>query len=66
MMRMCLAAILTMTLTGCFGGAGSEALCRGSAADRSAHAAALVVDGGPQSRSTGRTLIARIDAGCGP
>ena len=29
-------------------------------------AAALVADGGPQSRATGRTLIAQIDAGCGP
>lgn len=59
------AVILMMILNGCAGGPGREALCEGSAADRAAHAAALVVDGGPQSRATGRTLIARIDAGCG-
>lgn len=42
-----------------------SALCQGTAEARTAHAAALVVDGGPQSRATGRTLIARLDAGCG-
>lgn len=64
-MRMCLAAILTMILTGCAAGPAGEAVCAGTAVARTAHAAALVVDGGPQSRATGRTLIARIDAGCG-
>lgn len=65
-MRMCLGVILTMMLTGCFGGPVSEAVCDGTAASRTAHAAALVVDGGPQSRATGRTLIAQVDSGCGP
>lgn len=63
-MRMSLLAILTMTLAGCATGAAVEPLCARSQAARSAHAAALVVDGGAQSRATGRTLIALIDAGC--
>lgn len=65
-MRRCLAVILMMILTGCSGGPGGEALCEGTASERTAHAAALVADGGPQSRATGRTLIARLDAGCAP
>lgn len=62
---MCLAVILTTMLSGCVTGRSGEALCEGTEGARSAHAAALVVDGGPQSRATGRTLIARLDAGCG-
>jgi hypothetical protein len=58
-------AILMMTLSGCAAGVSGEAVCDGTRTARSAHAAALVVDGGPQSRSTGRALIARLDAGCG-
>lgn len=65
-MRMCLAAMLLMTLSGCLDGRASNALCDGTEASRKAHAAALVADGGPQSRATGRTLIAQVDAGCGP
>lgn len=56
--------ILTMILTGCTAGPSREALCDGTARSRTAHAAALVVDGGPQSLASGRTLIAQIDAGC--
>lgn len=58
--------ILMLILSGCASGPSGEALCDGSAEARSALAAALVADGGPQSRAAGRTLIARIDAGCGP
>lgn len=65
MMRTCLVAILAMILTGCASGRSDEALCEGTEADRTALAAALVVDGGPESRASGRTLIARLDAGCG-
>ena len=61
-------AILPMILSGCAAGAigNGAALCDGTRAARTAHAAALVVDGGLQSRATGRALIARVDAGCGP
>lgn len=60
------AAILLMMLNGCGTGPSGEAVCDGTSSARTAHAAALVVDGGPQSRSTGRALIALVDAGCGP
>lgn len=60
------AVILTLMLTGCATGRSGEAVCDGTKASRTTHAAALVADGGPQSRATGRTLIAQIDAGCGP
>lgn len=42
-----------------------EALCDGTAADRTAHAAALAEDGGDKSVVTGQRLISRLDAGCG-
>lgn len=62
---MCLAASLLTMLTGCAGGPNREPGCSRSESARSAHAAALVVDGGAQSQATGRTLIALIDAACG-
>ena len=56
--------ILTLLASGC-GSVGSlEASCRGTADARSAHAAALVADGGPLSLVTGANLIAQIDAAC--
>lgn len=64
-MRMFPAAMLMLILNGCAAERAGEAVCEGTRAERTAHAAALVVDGGPQSRATGRTLIARLDAGCG-
>lgn len=65
-MRTLAVVILTMTLSGCATGAVNEAaICDGTAATRTAHAAALVVDAGAQSRATGRALIARLDAACG-
>ncbi|MFT3972179.1 MAG: hypothetical protein QM699_01585 [Amaricoccus sp.] len=64
-MRMCRAVTLLLILNGCATGPAGEAVCDGTAAARSALAAALVADGGPQSREAGRTLIARLDAGCG-
>lgn len=40
------------------------ALCLGTKADRQAHAEALIVDGGPQSRVSGANLLGSLDAGC--
>lgn len=67
-MRMLALGMLGMILTGCFGAgtppAESPPLCEGTADLRTRHAAALAEDGGPASRSTGRALIATMDAGC--
>jgi hypothetical protein len=61
---MCRAAMLTMIASGCVSGRTSEAICSRTEPQRTALAAALVADGGPQSMAAGRTLIATIDAGC--
>lgn len=53
-----------MLLSGCGVGLNESAICDGTAQSRTAHAAALVVDGGPQSILTGALLIRQIDAGC--
>lgn len=58
-------AMLTMTLTGCVSAPATDAICLRTEAPRAALAAALVVDGGPQSKARGRDLIAMLDAGCG-
>ena len=50
--------------TGCVSAASNSAVCDGSRAARSAHAAALADDGGPQSVVTGARLIKLLDAGC--
>lgn len=68
-MRILGALSLPMILSGCFG-AGIQAvesppLCAGTADLRTRHAAALAEDGGAASLSTGRALIATLDAGCG-
>ena len=54
-----------LTLTGCVGAPATDAVCLRTEAPRTALAAALVVDGGPQSKARGRDLIAMLDAGCG-
>lgn len=68
-MRILAMAILMMMLAGCWSGARepveSRPLCDGTEQLRTDHAAALAADGGPRSRSTGRALIATVDAGCG-
>lgn len=68
-MRTLVLVSLTMMLSGCFGvgepPVETRPLCDGTADLRTEHAAALAEDGGPQSRSTGRALIATMDAGCG-
>lgn len=65
-MRMLVLGMLGMILTGCSAALPVESppLCEGTADLRTQHAAALAEDGGPASRSTGRALIATMDAGC--
>lgn len=60
----CAAATMTAFASGCTVAASDAAICAGTAGDRTAHARALVQDGGPQSRRTGALLIAKVDAGC--
>ena len=56
---------LTLLVAGC-GNVGSDAaVCTGTEAARTAHAAALAADGGDRSVTTGAYLIRLIDAGCG-
>ena len=63
-MHLGLCLTLTLLLSGCATVPSSEAICDGTAQSRTAHAAALVTDGGPLSLVTGATLIQQIDAGC--
>jgi hypothetical protein len=53
-----------LLLTGCAPApaANSQPYCPVPAALRTAHAAALIEDGGPKSQRTGATLIAAVDA----
>jgi hypothetical protein len=55
---------LTLLLSGCAAGLNDSAICDGTAQSRTAHASALVEDGGPRSMVTGALLIQQIDAGC--
>ena len=66
MKRILWATILLLPLGGCVSGTqtSGDALCAGTRQARAAHAAALVLDGGPASLVTGQALIARVDAGC--
>lgn len=60
-----LSLLMLLTLTsGCVSAANNAAVCDGSRAARTNHAAALVQDGGPRSLVTGAALIGLIDAGC--
>ena len=52
-------------VTGCVSAVSDSAICDGTEASRTAHAAALAADGGPLSLATGARLIRQIDAGCG-
>ena len=56
---------LTLPVAGCMSVASPVAICEATAADTTAHAAALADDGGPRSVVTGQRLISRLDAGCG-
>lgn len=60
--------LLMMTLPfcaiGCSTVASTSAVCDGTAASRTAHAAALAEDGGVASVVTGARLIRQLDAAC--
>ena len=49
---------------GCVSAVNNSAICDGTAAARTKHAAALAVDGGNSSIKTGAQLIMMIDAAC--
>jgi len=63
-----LRAISVMTLlcfvSGCASAVNNSAICDGTAAARTKHAAALAEDGGDASVVTGATLVMMIDAAC--
>jgi uncharacterized protein YceK len=65
LMRLSLCLILMLPLSGCASALSNTAICNGTAQSRTAHAAALVEDGGSLSMVTGALLIQQIDAGCG-
>jgi hypothetical protein len=56
--------ILLFFATSCVNVASQSAICDGTAATRTAHAAALAEDGGDLSVTTGARLIRQIDAAC--
>lgn len=62
-----LGACLMLMLPGCSSkiAANESAICDGTEAARTDHAAALAQDGGDLSVVTGATLIQKIDAACG-
>lgn len=65
MMRVLALTILACCATGCVSaGRSDSAICDGTEAARTAHAAALADDGGPRSIETGARLIRLLDAGC--
>ena len=53
-----------LLVSGCAAAPSDSAICDGTARSRTAHASALVADGGPRSLVTGAFLIQQIDAGC--
>lgn len=62
---------LLMTMSGCnewpyeeAPPASGDAICEGTLEARAEHAAGLLIDGGPISKSTGRILLERITRGC--
>lgn len=61
-----IAGILSTTLlaAGCASAVNSNAICDGTAAARTKHAASLAEDGGDKSVVTGALLIASIDKAC--
>lgn len=50
--------------SGCLSVQSDSAICDGTDRSRTEHAAALLNDGGPASKRTGRVLIQQIDAAC--
>jgi len=63
-MRLTLVMIPLFFVIGCASAVSEAAICDGTAAARTAHAAALAEDGGDLSVVTGARLIRLIDAGC--
>jgi hypothetical protein len=59
-----LAMIPLCFASGCVNVASGDAICAGTEAARTEHAAALADDGGPLSLVTGARLIRLVDAGC--
>ena len=57
-------APLMIFVSGCATSPSSPAICTGTEELRKAHAAALLVDGGPQAQDTGERLLSGIEAGC--
>jgi len=64
-MKLIFPLMALMLISGCATVQNQSAICSGSAALRTAHAAALVADGGALSKASGAALIGTIDAGCG-
>lgn len=62
-MRWMILALL-MPVSGCVSVASQSAICNGTAAARTAHAAALAAGGDDASVVTGAELIGLLDAGC--
>lgn len=61
--------ILPLLVAGCMNvngvtGPSAEAICDGTKASRTAHAAALAQDGGDAAVVTGARLISQIDVAC--
>ena len=56
--------ILLFFVSGCVNVANTNAICDGTAAILTEHAAALAYDGGDKSVVTGARLINSIDAAC--
>jgi hypothetical protein len=56
--------MLTLIVTGCGTGVSDRAVCSVTARPSTEHARALAEDGGPKSVTTGRRLIAGLDAAC--
>ena len=50
--------------TGCVSAVSERAICDGTDATRTQHAAALAADGGDRSVVTGARLIRQLDAAC--
>jgi porphobilinogen deaminase len=63
-MRMLGMAMLMLTVSGCATVPSDGAICAAIERDVDRHTAALAEDGGDKSVSTGRALIAKLDAGC--
>ncbi len=55
--------LVLMTMSGC-ADVSTSAICNALLSDVDAHTVALVADGGPMSKATGKRLIAGFDGAC--